>query len=66
MIFTGKNLVLVRDAVLGAQAEIRMQIGSCPDVIEYEEQLQELDAELLQFDRLLKRIDKAIEREQTK
>ena len=58
MIFTGKNLVIVRQALEYAKAEIHNQIATCPDVVEYEEDIDEYEQEMEQLQKLCDRIDK--------
>lgn len=62
MQFTGKNLEMVRRGVDLALSELYNQIATCPDVIECADDIEELEAETVQFERLLARIDAAIER----
>ena len=64
MIFTGKNLVLLRHAMDNAVTGIQMHIGSCPDVVD--DDLVELEAEKAQYEKLLARIDSAIQKERAK
>ena len=45
MDFTGKNLMLVYEALGLAINEIDYQIGNCPDVYEYADDLVALEAE---------------------
>lgn len=63
MHFTGANLARVRRGVDLAVDELHNQIATCPDVVRYEDDIAELHAEKVEFQRLLVRIDKAIERE---
>ncbi|MCR5894485.1 MULTISPECIES: hypothetical protein [Burkholderia] len=63
MNFTGKNLQLVRDAIDGAISDIQSQIGSCPDVNEYATELDDLEDQKAEFERLRNRVDAAIARE---
>ncbi len=63
MIFTGKNLQLVRDAIDGAISDIQSQIGSCPSVDEYAAELDDLEDQKAEFERLRNRVDTAIARE---
>lgn len=60
MQFTGRNLVRVRSALYGAIADCQMQIGSCPDVFTHAEEIAELEADKTEFERLLTRVDHAI------
>lgn len=60
MIFTGKNLILVRRAVDLAIAEIQGQIGVVPDVHQYAEDLIALEAEQAELQGLLDRIDSVL------
>lgn len=63
MQFTGHNLNLIRFAVELAVSEIRNEIATCPDVNLYEYDLEDLEEQKDEFERLLARIDKAIEKE---
>ncbi|MFL9934268.1 hypothetical protein P0D88_34975 [Paraburkholderia sp. RL18-103-BIB-C] len=44
MEFTGRNLETVAFAFAYALDAVRMEIGSCPDVIEYADDIAELEA----------------------
>lgn len=44
MEFTGRNLDLVAIAFAYALDAVRMEIGSCPDVTEYADDIAELEA----------------------
>lgn len=59
--FTGKSLVLIRDALAGAISDVRMHIGSCPNVFEYAEDLDELEAECAAYQRLLNRVERKLQ-----
>lgn len=56
MQFTGKNLQTVVNALHGAISDVQMHIGSCPDVIEYAQDIEDYEAEKEQYQRLLNRI----------
>ena len=43
MTFSGKNLVLVREALDLAHAELHNMIATCPDVSMYEEEIEEYE-----------------------
>ena len=60
MKFTGRNLILIRDALEGAISDIQYQIGNCPDVVEYEGDLAILEIAREQFKQLAIRVDLAI------
>lgn len=60
MQFTGKNLMLVREALELAQSELHNQIATCPDVDEYADDIEELELEKLKYEHLVKRIDKIL------
>lgn len=60
MIFTGKNLLMVKRGIALALDEIHNQIATCPDVIRYEDDIVELEAEKARFERLLARVDRAL------
>lgn len=64
MNFTKHNLAMVRRGIYLALMEIHNQIATCPDVIEYSEDIDELEQERAAFERLLRRIDSAIAKEQ--
>ena len=63
MQFTGDNLLLVRDALVDAQAEIHNQIATCPTPDDYYADIAELEFWRVKYERLLRRVNKAIERE---
>jgi hypothetical protein len=63
MCFSGKNLQRLRDAVARAIANVHYEIGSHPAPCEYEDELQELENEQARYERLLDRLDSAIEKE---
>ena len=65
MKITGKNLVFVRGAIDLAIAEVHNQIATCPDVFEYEEDLDELNKDKERLEKFVARIDKAIAKEQS-
>jgi hypothetical protein len=58
MIFSGKSLILVRKALDLAIAELHNQIATCPDVIEYEDDILEIEAEQKKYQKLIDRIDR--------
>lgn len=64
MQFTGKNLVLVRDCIDGAISDLRGQIGSCPDVFHFREQISALEEQIDEMDKLMARVDRAILKEE--
>lgn len=57
MQFTGRNLELVHAGLLHAISDCRMQIGSCPDVFEYAEDIAILEAQAAEFARLAHNIE---------
>lgn len=63
MIFTGDNLCIVLEALKDAKAELRNQQGTCPNVIEFSEQLEELDVWEAKYDRLIARVKKSLIKE---
>lgn len=63
MKFTGINLERVREGITLALAELRNQIGTCPDVNAYARELQELDQEVEYYEQLLAKIDVNLEKE---
>lgn len=58
MRFTGKNLTLVCDGLCLAVAELHNQIATCPNAIEYAEDLDELEADIVKFQKLIARIER--------
>jgi hypothetical protein len=65
MQITGKNLALVVEAVKGAIADIHYHVASCPDVIEFEDKLDEYEIQQRKYQRLLDRCTKALEEEKS-
>jgi hypothetical protein len=65
MKFTGSNLHLIRTAVSLALDELHNQIGTCPDVVEYEGEIALLELDLATFRKLLARIDTGIAKDRT-
>ncbi len=63
MQITGKSLALVIEAVKGAIADIHYHVASCPDVIEFEDKLDEYEIQQRKYQRLLDRCTKALEEE---
>lgn len=61
MNFSGKNLVKLKWIVELAISDLQMQIGSCPDVIEYSDELDELEADRDDLRKLLTRIERSID-----
>ena len=66
MQFTKANLILVRDAVKLSIAELHNQIATCPDVYEYAEDIEAIEAEKAKNEKLLAMIEKAVEKEASK
>lgn len=60
MNITGKNLEFLSEALGYALEGIQGRIGSCPDVIEYEEELDELKELKAKVAKFKERADKAI------
>lgn len=60
MNFTGFNLVLVRQALSRAISDVEAEIGSCPDTTLFADEIEDLDRDKYFFQRLLRRVDKAI------
>lgn len=56
MIFTGKNLDMVVRGLELAIDELHNQIATCPDVNVYAKELDDLETEKAQFERLLQRV----------
>ena len=63
MQITGKNLALIIEALEGAVTDIHYHVASCPDVIEFEDKLDELEIQQRKFQRLLDRCTKALNEE---
>lgn len=59
MRFTGKNLELIESALSHAIGDVQMHIGSCPDVFEYADDIEELEREQAKYERLLGRVQTA-------
>lgn len=57
MQISGKNLALVKAALVRAVSDVHMEWGSCPDVREYAEDLVDLEAESARYKALLARIE---------
>lgn len=64
MIFTGENLLRVGRGIALALDALQNERAMCPDVNFFAAQLEDIEAEELQFKKLLARIDKAIAKEQ--
>lgn len=60
MIFTGRNLDLVREALDLAHDELETQIATCPNVWEYADDIDECERKQAQLKKLRDRIDKNI------
>lgn len=63
MIFTGKNLRMIRTAVTLALGEVHNQIATCPDVNQYADDIAALEAERDKLEKLRDRMDAAIVKE---
>lgn len=63
MIFTGKNLKRLREIVQRAQNDVHNDIGGHAAPHAYEEEVEELEQEGTELDKLFARIDRAIEKE---
>lgn len=66
MRFTGKNLELIESALSHAIGDVQMHIGSCPDVFEYADDIEELEREQAKYERLLGRVHAARAMEQAR
>lgn len=66
MIFTGKNLVMVGNALLGVIADLNNDIATCPDADEYTAELERIEQKKRTYARLYARVEKAIAKEQSK
>lgn len=63
MQFTGKNLATVYRALELALGELHNQIATCPDVVLYASDIEELEKEQDVIERLMVRIDRSIIRD---
>jgi hypothetical protein len=60
--FTGKkSLEMLRRALELAISDLHTQMGSCPDVNEYAEDLEDLEAEREYFNEVIARINRKLE-----
>lgn len=66
MRFTGKNLELVEQALRRAMDDVDMQMGTCPDVVEYAEDIAQLEQEKTALLKMWGRVDAALDREQAR
>lgn len=64
MQITGENLKLVRRGVELLLGEIHNLVATCPDAIHYADELDELEAEQVVVNRLLKRIDETLTKQE--
>jgi hypothetical protein len=64
MQFTGRNLQTIRDALAGAIADANHEIGLHPEPLAYPEDIEALEQEIARYDRLLVRVDQAIQKGQ--
>lgn len=63
MQITGENLVLVRQGLVDALAEVHNQIATCPDVTFYESSIDELYVYRIHYERLLARVEASLKKE---
>ncbi len=66
MTLTGSNLERARRAIELALDELHNQIATCPDVGQYFDEIEALEAEQRQMGRLLALMERALERERRK
>jgi hypothetical protein len=59
MRFTGKNLELMESALSRAISDVQMTIGSCPDVVEFADDLEFLEREKSLYEQLFGRVQAA-------
>ncbi len=59
---TGRNLELVWQALELADLELHNQIATCPDVIEFAEDIELIEEEQRQLARLKVRVERALNR----
>ena len=60
MTFTGINLIHVRRALARAIEHTYHEIATCPDVVLWENEIEELEREKASYEKLLARIDKEL------
>jgi hypothetical protein len=60
MIFTGKNLLIIRQALEDSKSELHNMIATCPDVVTYADDLDEYEVEMARVKKLCDRIDKSL------
>jgi hypothetical protein len=60
MTFTGYNLILVHQALTRAIDDVQSEIASCPDVTLYSDEIDDLEREKLDYERLFKRVHRAL------
>lgn len=63
MNFTGYNLILVHQALARAIDDVHREIASCPDVELYSDEIDDLERDKADYERLIKRVDKALAKE---
>ena len=57
MNFTGRTLQIIRDALDLAHRELHNMIATCPDVVEYAEDIEEYERQQKELEKLMARID---------
>lgn len=60
MNFTGYNLILVHQALARAIDDVQREIGSCPDVELYSDEIDDLEREKLDYKKLFGRVRKTL------
>ena len=60
MSFSGRSLERVRSAIDLAIAELQHQLGVCPDVFKYVDEIEACSTEIEELRKLAKRIDRRL------
>jgi hypothetical protein len=60
MTFTGTNLIHVRRALALAIDHTHHEIATCPDVVLWEDEVEELERDKASYEKLLARIDREL------
>ena len=60
MTFTGTSLVQLRDDLILAITALRTEIGTCPNVIQYADDIDDCEAEIARIQRVVDRINKKV------
>jgi hypothetical protein len=63
MNITGKNLLLVQRALDWALDELHNQIATCPDTVEYADDIDVIDRDKIAIYKLLSKVSLAVQKE---